>query len=79
MSIRDYECDMRTTVSLDESNSAYVEQLTDDEDSNAEAIRQAVDRARRLEAANGRWRLMHGIESPTTGNAYRNSKLNWIV
>ena len=46
---------MRTTVSLDESNSAYVEQLTDDEDSNAEAIRQAVDRARRLE---GRERAM---------------------
>jgi len=46
---------MRTTVSLDESNSAYAEQIADEGDSKADAIRQAVDRARRLE---GRERAM---------------------
>jgi len=40
---------MRTTVSLSEQNTAYVDQRADSEDSNAEAIRSAVDRARRLE------------------------------
>lgn len=40
---------MRTTVSLDESSSAYVSQRGDEGDSNAESIRRAVDRARRLE------------------------------
>lgn len=40
---------MRTTVSLSESNSAYCEQRGDDEQSDADKIRDAVDRARRLE------------------------------
>ncbi|AFH22150.1 hypothetical protein OSG_eHP18_00200 [environmental Halophage eHP-18] len=40
---------MRTTVSLSDENSEYVDNRADSEDSNAEAIRSAVDRARRLE------------------------------
>jgi len=40
---------MRTTVSLSDANTEYVDNRADEDDSNAEAIRSAVDRARRLE------------------------------
>ena len=56
---------MRTTVSLSDENTEYVDNRADEGDSNAEAIRQAVDRARRLEgrersvAADARERIEH--------------------
>jgi len=40
---------MRTTVSLSDENAAYAADRADEEDSNADAIRGAVDRARELE------------------------------
>jgi len=40
---------MRTTVSLSDANAAYAADRADEDDSNADAIRGAVDRARELE------------------------------
>jgi len=56
---------MRTTVSLSDENSTYAADRADEDDSNAEAIRSAVDRSRRLEgreravAADARERIEH--------------------